>query len=449
VNRAGRAALAALVGAYLLSAWPSRLSAVDDAYVSMRYAANLANGHGLTYNAGLPPVEGYSDFLWVLLLVPATWLRLHPATWMTGLGLVFGAGSVIAIARLARALAPGWSWLPIAAFWAVSPQVAVASTNGLETSLWLTALFLAFELRSRESAWAGPVAAILPLVRPEGLAVAGLLAMGSLRRVGWVAACVAPYLAWKLWYFGGVLPNTFAAQARQPLWEMWELNRAYFARTPTFWAFATLFAVGALGARSWLPLAGALGLGVVAFRVYNWMPGGRLLLGSVGLALAGCAPLLTRWRSLPLVAAGAWFALGPSRHEEVRYDANNTVLPGNGGERMGRWIAARAPERAQLLVRDAGVVAYFAGLDVVAVDIHPYSLTDPTLTGKPFPFARFDHPDFLVTTAMTEEELPTSYGLERRLLARLGAGVVAVLDEKQHHRRYYRLWVSRDAIVGD
>ena len=33
----------------------------DDAYISFRYAENLALGHGLTFNRGEVPVEGFSN----------------------------------------------------------------------------------------------------------------------------------------------------------------------------------------------------------------------------------------------------------------------------------------------------------------------------------------------------------------------------------------------------
>src|SRR5436190_1119762 len=41
-------------------------SLFDDAMISMRYARMLAEGHGLVWNAGGPPVEGYTNFLWTL-----------------------------------------------------------------------------------------------------------------------------------------------------------------------------------------------------------------------------------------------------------------------------------------------------------------------------------------------------------------------------------------------
>ena len=40
---------------------------VDDAYISYRYAENFAKGDGLVFNKG-EYVEGYTNFLWVILL---------------------------------------------------------------------------------------------------------------------------------------------------------------------------------------------------------------------------------------------------------------------------------------------------------------------------------------------------------------------------------------------
>ena len=39
----------------------------DDAYISFQYARNLAQGFGLVFNKGLEPVEGYTNFLWVII----------------------------------------------------------------------------------------------------------------------------------------------------------------------------------------------------------------------------------------------------------------------------------------------------------------------------------------------------------------------------------------------
>ena len=38
----------------------------EDAMISMRYARNLAEGHGLVWNVGEEPIEGFTNLLWVL-----------------------------------------------------------------------------------------------------------------------------------------------------------------------------------------------------------------------------------------------------------------------------------------------------------------------------------------------------------------------------------------------
>src|SRR4051812_33138351 len=42
----------------------SHSSLFDDAMISMRYARNLAHGHGLVWNVGESPIEGFSNPLW-------------------------------------------------------------------------------------------------------------------------------------------------------------------------------------------------------------------------------------------------------------------------------------------------------------------------------------------------------------------------------------------------
>ncbi len=58
---------------------------LDDAFISMRYAWNLAHGSGLVYNAG-DPVEGYTNFLWTVLLAPAALVGKDMVLWAKVLG---------------------------------------------------------------------------------------------------------------------------------------------------------------------------------------------------------------------------------------------------------------------------------------------------------------------------------------------------------------------------
>jgi arabinofuranosyltransferase len=71
----GVAALFALV---VLAFFPNRT--IDDAYVTYRYAENLAHHGELTYNAGGLPVEGYTGVALPVLLAGAVSIGLSPET---------------------------------------------------------------------------------------------------------------------------------------------------------------------------------------------------------------------------------------------------------------------------------------------------------------------------------------------------------------------------------
>ncbi|MDP2311240.1 MAG: hypothetical protein Q8P18_34790 [Pseudomonadota bacterium] len=475
------------IAVFVASAWPSLPSMVDDAYVSLRYARHLALGNGLVYNAGQPPVEGYTNLLWVLWMAPGTVLPVHPSSWATGWGLFFGAVALVNATGLTSALCgrgSPWALLP-AAILAPLPVFGIAATNGLETALYIALLLGAAwaAVDGTRPRLAGALCGLLYLVRPEGLVAGGALAaLLSARtfvadprdpraRLGTAlvpllafSAIVAPYFVTRAAYFGTLVPNTYAAQAREPFLDMFAMNKGYYQRSAELYGgtvalFVLAAALGPRRAATYALLAIAAGLTLLSMRVYNWMPGARLFLAPIALVACAATPTLqamapwARRTVVPVLAAGTlWLTLGPSRAIEVRYDVRNTALPGNEAERMGRRVAALAPSGAWLLARDAGVVPYFAGPDVNVVDIHPYSLTDPRLTGKRFDvdYVLGHEPAFLVTTATTPEELPTIYGPERTLLhdARVAGHFEQVEVAWQHHRRWYALWVREDLAGG-
>src|SRR4051812_43506473 len=60
----------------------------DDAYITYRYAENLARGNGLVFNAAAQPVEGYSNLSWILLLAVLDRLGQDLTVWAARLGMV-------------------------------------------------------------------------------------------------------------------------------------------------------------------------------------------------------------------------------------------------------------------------------------------------------------------------------------------------------------------------
>lgn len=106
----------------------------DDAYISFRYARNFAQGLGLTWDpADSPPVEGYSNLLWVLWL--GCWDRLGiapehmaPVTSATCGVLLLGTVLRFLSARVRSTAA----LVAAAAFLVLLPPLSVWSTSGLE-----------------------------------------------------------------------------------------------------------------------------------------------------------------------------------------------------------------------------------------------------------------------------------------------------------------------------
>jgi hypothetical protein len=211
----------------------------DDAYITFRYARNWALGPGLVFNPGeSPPVEGYSNFLWMALCALLEAAGMLPALWAPRLSAFFGLLLVLAVERtLRRSGASRGAALFGAAIVALSPLTAVWSTSGLETMPFAFCLFASFDLlilsRARGSAWlAGCFGLLVTLLRTEGvlweLVVAALALLALLarprepaqasgaRRLGpFLAVLLLGWGAFAAWHhstYGGWFSNT--AQAK-------------------------------------------------------------------------------------------------------------------------------------------------------------------------------------------------------------------------------------------
>lgn len=224
----GAAALLALV-------WRFRFFC-DDAYILLRYSKNLAAGHGLTFNVGDPaPVEGFSEFLWTILLAIPEYLGLATDVLAP---VVTVAGSLVLLALLVRygrdALGLGTLGLvAVALFLACNPTVAIWSTGGLSSSLSALLIFLCFRAlfpggdEQPRGLEAGTFGALASLMRADGpywiVCLLGLFLVsrwlgrgafvGTLVRAGVVLAVVGGcFVAWRLGTFGDYLPNTARAK---------------------------------------------------------------------------------------------------------------------------------------------------------------------------------------------------------------------------------------------
>lgn len=208
----------------------------DDAYISWRYAANLLAGEGLAWNPGeTPPVEGYSEFGWVLVAAAVQGAGLAPDTWLPLLSLACGA---LLTGRVVRFLGRDLVQHPVALaggalFVGTAIPLGVWSTGGMGTQPALLCLWLFFEallgsLQRHEGVRAGLAGVGLVLLRADGhlwVFLLGGLALGiaRLRRDACLAraaawACGLPLAAFvahtalRLGVHGDWLPNTARAK---------------------------------------------------------------------------------------------------------------------------------------------------------------------------------------------------------------------------------------------
>lgn len=230
----------------------------DDAFISFVYSRNLAEHGELTFNLG-EHVEGYTNFLWTIIVGLLMKLGVGPEISSRILGTAFGAGTLVLVTRLSARLRGGpslWDYLP-AALLAASSGFACWCSGGLETQMFTFFVVLGIDgIVADRPVRSGLAFALSALTRPEGAlvtAVAGGWRLARRRGIGrddvlWGAtflAVWAPWFAWRWWYYGWPFPNTFYVKAggapppgyasemrRQGLFYVWQWlyqSRALFA----------------------------------------------------------------------------------------------------------------------------------------------------------------------------------------------------------------------------
>lgn len=311
---------------------------VDDLFISLRYAENLAHGHGAVYNVG-ERVEGYSGPSWMALQALGIALRFEAVTWTKLLGVASLLSIELALFAMARRVfrvAGVMAWLP-AAFCAADSYVVNWSVLGLETPLHLAALAWCpvalhelLERDTRRARWLA-VAALVALLtsRPESPMYAALcvgaplltvrsrdelrdLARRLVRGLWPAAAITGALLLARLAYYGHLVPNTYFIKGSShsfhlanaaPLWTEgaapWEA--ALFVGGPLL-----LLAFG-WRARALAPALCAFAcVGFTCSVILDWMPSLRHLLPVTVLAPLGFTVAADRLRARARGRSRAW-----------------------------------------------------------------------------------------------------------------------------------------------
>lgn len=392
----------------------NRLFFHDDAYISLRYAVNLAETGRLQWNPG-EWVEGYTSLLHVALSALVIRLGAAPVLAVHLVNAAAAAALLAFTAMAARRLAPGDDMRAARALTvlavAASAPVAVWVLGGLEAVLvaalltgGLTALLASFD----RPGWARPAlaaaafsAAILTrldsavFIAGAGLGLA-LAAPGPGRRRTLAAATVVAIpavvalaqMAVRLQVYGEVFPLTFYAKTELPVLHRLSSGLPYLGTSPAevpVLAVAAIAVLLGLGlhrlSRPALLILAAIGLHL-AYVVWvggDHMPAKRMLVSLIApaalfvLAVARAldAPLRLAVVILaPVVALWAAFTAPPRQVDAAAFT----------GEIVGRHIDEHWPTGLTIALNTAGSTPFYASEGRRFIDM--LGLNDPVIARR-------------------------------------------------------------------
>ncbi len=387
-----------VVAARLVFLAVTRIS-YEDSFISLRYAENLAAGHGLVYNVG-ERVFGASTPLYVLLLAALVKLGLPALMVVKGLAIAADcATAYLWCRRLCETTGTLAAPLFFAVVFALYPAMVQVGVSGMETSFALLLLTLALQSDfSRKPELGGVWLGLLMLVRPDGALAAAVLLGLQWRRSSQIplkAASVAglivlPWLAWAAWFYGTPLPNSIPAKAAA-----YNLHRptiipnlldtlALFAPIRGLWmrvlTSLVLFPCLLFGIRAaWRrPETRAVVLLFVVWWLYLVLPKTLLftwylplfLLPGMVVAALGFGELSSReirWKQLvwqPRWAPGAAAAMACSLCIWLGWLMNSAGQVQRAEEKVrrqiGLWLREHTPAEARVAMEPIGYIGYYS-----------------------------------------------------------------------------------------
>jgi hypothetical protein len=209
---------------------------VDDAMISMRYGRNLSNGNGLVWNAGEPPIQGFTNPGWTVVMAFVHLFPIEPSKISLTIMLISLAillGNIPVTGKIAEYFHPGSIHAPalfmiLTAFYF---PLVFWSLRGMEVGLLVLLLNSALLLSFSENKpyLTGLLLSLAIFVRLDASIGAAVIAMffitkhrsrSSFTPLLMTACTVALILMLQKGYFGDMLPTTYYQKvAGYTIWE--------------------------------------------------------------------------------------------------------------------------------------------------------------------------------------------------------------------------------------
>ena len=377
---------------------------VDDAFITFRYAQNLAAGRGLVFNPG-ERVEGYSSPLWTCIMAAAFKLGCRPCLAARVLGSLCSVGTLVLVCRMSRVI--GGRLDPfcfIAALGlALNSSFVLWTVGCMETplaALLVTAAAYCYVAgrngNPHPAVW--PLLALSALTRPE---FALLLAITCVHRAIVVCrrkagpppaeiiaflfslALLGAHVLWRRSYYGDLLPNVFYAKRGGTLSHLFQGARYVYSFVVAYghiaFLIAPLITLVVRGPNApWLSYLCASIAGMVCFSLYaggDWMPLHRFLVPVAPLAYLliqesardlfdSLSRTLSKEKAAAVVVVGVGLLLfshslriGPAGVDRGAFEAEHRCHQAAAG-----WILTKAQPTDKIAVCDAGAYPFYTGL---------------------------------------------------------------------------------------
>jgi arabinofuranosyltransferase len=206
----------------------------DDAYILLKYSRNIVNGCGFVWNCGEKPVEGFTSFLFQMILVITEKLGWTSPLRSGWLGIFFSTITLIIVWKLTRFLGDQQIITDLITIGGlvISPIFMKWTTSGLDTPLYsclvvsLAFCYLLYKQGKCSPIIVGFIFFLIALARPEGIIMVALTLLFDFclklyRReklssffvmVWFFLIFFLPYYAWRWHVFEYPFPNTYYAK---------------------------------------------------------------------------------------------------------------------------------------------------------------------------------------------------------------------------------------------